>query len=61
MLHFSDNETIAKGDRLGKMRPLVDLLQVKYQELYCLGKSVVIDETLVSWRDRLISMNIPGH
>lgn len=54
MIHFNNNEEIERGDRLGKIRPLVDILQRKYQALYRPGENIVIDETLVPWRGRLI-------
>lgn len=54
MLHFCNNETIPAGDRLGKIQPLVDMLQRKFQALFCPGEDIVIDETLVPWRGRLI-------
>ncbi|KAJ8959732.1 hypothetical protein NQ314_006156, partial [Rhamnusium bicolor] len=33
MLHFNNNETDQRGDRLAKIQPLVDILQRKFQEL----------------------------
>lgn len=54
MLHFNNNETIQKGERTGKIQPLVNLLQRKCQELFYPGEEIVVDETLVPWRGRLI-------
>ncbi|KAJ8963691.1 hypothetical protein NQ314_005443 [Rhamnusium bicolor] len=47
MLHFNNNETAQRGDRLAKIQPLVDILQRKFQELMYPGEDIVIDETLV--------------
>jgi hypothetical protein len=33
-LHFSDNERAANGNRLSKIRPLENLLIVKFQEAF---------------------------
>jgi hypothetical protein len=52
--HFADNTRISRGDRLGKISPLFDKLVKKYQEVYTPGEDIVIDETLVPWRGRLI-------
>lgn len=54
MLHFNNNETIQKGDRLAKIQPLVTMLEKKFKELFFPGEDIVIDETLVPWRGRLI-------
>ncbi|XP_050299757.1 piggyBac transposable element-derived protein 4-like [Anthonomus grandis grandis] len=54
MVHFNDNKTIVPGKRLGKIKPLVDILKRKFQNLFCPGEFIVIDETLVPWRGRLI-------
>lgn len=54
LLHFSNNENIIPGDRLAKIQPLVDLLEIKYKNAFVPGEDYVIDETLVPWRGRLI-------
>lgn len=54
MLHFNNNETIQKGDRLAKIEPLCTVLERKFKELFFPGEDIVIDETLVPWRGRLI-------
>lgn len=54
LLHFNNNETIEQGHRLGKIKPLIDILQNKFQSLFYPGEDIVIDETLVPWRGRLI-------
>lgn len=54
LMHFNDNETMQNGDRLGKIQPLIDILQNKFQSLFQPDEDIVIDETLVPWRGRLI-------
>lgn len=34
LLHFSNNENMIPGDRLGKIKPLLDLLEVKYKNAF---------------------------
>ena len=46
--------SIARNDRLGKIRPLFDKLERKYKRIFTPGEHIVIDETLISWRERLI-------
>ena len=53
-IHFADNVTIDPTDRRAKILALVDLLQSKFQKLYTPEESIVIDESLVPWRGRLI-------
>lgn len=53
-LHFADNTKIVNGDRLGKIQPLLDSLLRNFQTVFTPGCDVVIDETLVPWRGRLI-------
>lgn len=53
-MHFSDNNSIVPGDRLGKIKPLLDMLQMRYQRIYVPGENIVIDETLIPWRGRLL-------
>ena len=53
-IHIVDNVTIDPTDRRAKIQALVDLLQSKFQELYTPEESIVIDESLLPWRGRLI-------
>ena len=53
-IHFVDNVTIDLTDQRAKIQALVDLLQSKFQELYTPEDSIVIDESLIPWRGRLI-------
>ena len=54
MIHFSNNEEIQQGDRLAKIQPLVELLQKNFQHFFTPDEDIVIDETLIPWRGRLI-------
>ena len=40
--YFADNPIIAEGDRLGKIFPLFNKLQKKYQEIFTPGENIVI-------------------
>ena len=53
-IHFANNEMIEPNDKLGKIQPLIDKLQDKFQKLYTPEDSIVIDESLVPWRGRLV-------
>jgi len=52
--HFANNVSIVRNDRLRKIRPLFDKLEGKYQKIFTSGEHIVIDETLIPWRGRLI-------
>ena len=54
LLHFNDNDTIKTGDRLAKIQPLLDVLEQNLKGMFCPGEDIVIDETLIPWRGRLI-------
>ena len=54
MIHFSDNAAAETGDRLAKILPLINILESNFKNLFCPEKDIVIDETLVPWRRRLI-------
>ena len=58
-LHFNDNEKAPKAndperDRLYKIRPLLDHMFEKFQEVYDLAQEVAIDESLLLWKGRLL-------
>ncbi|XP_055910454.1 piggyBac transposable element-derived protein 4-like [Eupeodes corollae] len=53
-IHFTDNTSIAAGDRIGKLKPLLDMLQTKFQRVIIPGENMVIDETVIPWRGRLV-------
>ncbi|KAJ8930175.1 hypothetical protein NQ314_017039 [Rhamnusium bicolor] len=53
-LHFTDNLTADKSDRLYKIQPLVNLLNNRFKELKKPGEVLSIDESMVPFRGRLI-------
>lgn len=53
-LHFANNEMMEEGSRLGKVLPLLNLLTDNYQKVFSPGEDIVVDETMVPWRGRLI-------
>ena len=57
-LHFNDNSQMAPAndpspDKLYKLRPLIDHLFEKFQEVYTPSQNVSIDESLLLWKGRL--------
>ncbi|XP_050518285.1 piggyBac transposable element-derived protein 4-like [Diabrotica virgifera virgifera] len=54
MWHFANNEHCEEGDRLGKIRFLVDSLNKKFKQVIFPDENVCIDETMVPFRGRLI-------
>ena len=59
--HFSNNETVAEGDRLHKLQSISDLLLQRFQDVFTPGKELSIDESMVLWRGRLVFRQyIPG-
>lgn len=57
-LHFNDNDNMPGRDepnpnQLYKIRPLVDHLFEKFQEVYTPSKQVCIDKSLLLWKGRL--------
>ena len=53
-IHFANNETIAQGDRLGKVQLLIRLVQKKFQDMYTPEEHVVDDKSLVSWQGQIV-------
>ena len=56
-LHFVDNSTVAppespEYDRLGKVRPVVEMLAGQVAAMYEPGKEVSIDEAMISFKGR---------
>ena len=56
-LHFVDNVTLVPRDspgydRLGKVRPLIDHLSKKFEELYQPHHEVAIDEAMIKFQGR---------
>ncbi|CAH1975477.1 unnamed protein product [Acanthoscelides obtectus] len=54
MWHFSDNNDCPEGDRLHKIKPLLDALVKKFQEIYTPGRTFCIDESVVPFQGRLL-------
>ena len=60
-LHFNDNGCNNGSNRLYKLQPLLDKLTDRYMSTYTPGPSVVIDESLIPFRGRLLFRQyIPG-
>ena len=53
-LHFSNNEESLPSNRLAKIATVLDLMNENFQSLYKPGEEVVINETLIPWRGRLV-------
>ncbi|XP_015185948.1 PREDICTED: piggyBac transposable element-derived protein 4-like [Polistes dominula] len=53
-LHFSNNEAIQQNNRLGKVLLLLQILTDNYQQIFLPGPEIVVDETIVPWRGRLL-------
>ena len=52
-LHFTDNEDQRReGDKLWKIRPVVDVLSKAFKSVYVPGKEIAIDESLFRYRGR---------
>lgn len=52
-LHFSDNETVDSNDRLRKVRPIINLWNEQFKEIYTPTEYVSIAESLMKYRGRL--------
>jgi hypothetical protein len=60
-LHFSNKENSDTSDRLYKIRPLLEIISKEIKNAIIPGKEVVIDESMVPWRGRLLFRQyIPG-
>lgn len=49
-LHFIDNETVSKEDKIRKVQSIVDYLNIRFQQLYILEENIVMDESLMKFR-----------
>jgi len=59
--HFSDNEKAPQGDRIYKIRDLIDRVVKNYHEIMEPGEYLAVDESMVPFRGRLIfKQYIPG-
>ncbi|XP_017765529.1 PREDICTED: piggyBac transposable element-derived protein 4-like [Eufriesea mexicana] len=52
-LHFLHNETADGSDRLRKVRPIINLWNEKFKEIYTPNEYVSIDESLMKYKGRL--------
>ncbi|XP_071050798.1 piggyBac transposable element-derived protein 4-like [Onthophagus taurus] len=53
MLHFSDNNELHVGDKLQKIRPIIELLRSRFKASMKPFKDLCIDESIVPWKGRL--------
>ena len=61
MLHFNDNENFEQDQRLYKIQPLLDMLTKSFKSVYSPGEKLVVDESLITFRGRLLFRQyIPG-
>lgn len=59
--HFSDNEKAPQGDRIYKIRDLIERVVKNYHETMEPGEYMAVDESMVPFRGRLIfKQYIPG-
>lgn len=52
-LHFSDNKTCRIEDPLNKIKDIMEEIISTFKSTIKLGKTVVIDESMILWRGRL--------
>ena len=53
VLHFSNKKTAESGNGLAKIQPLIDMLQINFQNLFRPEEDIVFDEIFVPWKGRL--------
>lgn len=53
-LHFSDNLTADRNDRIAKIRPIIDALNATFQKYYSPKEDICVDESQVPYRGRII-------
>nr|CAH7755187.1 unnamed protein product [Callosobruchus chinensis] len=54
MWHFSDNKSCPEGDRLYKVKPLLEKIIKNFQSVYTPGRTYCIDESIVPFQGRLV-------
>lgn len=54
MVHFTDNDTADKSDRIYKIRPLINALNENFKQYYGPKETVCVDESQVPFRGRII-------
>jgi len=59
--HFSDNKKAPGGDRIYKIRNIIDKILNRFQNVMEPGEVLAVDETMVPFRGRLLFRQyIPG-
>lgn len=53
-LHFSNNETANKSDRIFKIRPIIDMVKITFQKYYSPKEDICVDESQVPFRRRIV-------
>lgn len=53
-LHFSNNETANKSDRIFKIRPIIDMVNITFQKYYSPKEDICVDESQVPFRRRIV-------
>ena len=51
--HITNNKIANTNDKMNKIRPLFDLLALKFQNFYVLKQDITIDERMVKYTGRL--------
>ena len=54
MLHFNDNDTFEQNRRIHKIEPILEMLRNNFKSVYSPGEKLVVDESLVPFRGRII-------
>ena len=54
MLHFNDNDTFEQNRRIYKIEPILEMLRNNFKSVYSPGKKLVVDESLVPFKGRII-------
>ena len=61
MIHFVNNENANVGDRLYKIKPIIDKLKENYGKYYDPPETVCIDESIVPFRGRVVFRQYMKH
>ena len=49
IIHFCDNANIYSGDKCGKVRPLIELIQERCKKYGSLTKTIDVDESMIPY------------
>ena len=52
-LHFVNNNTVENTDKLCKIKPMINLFNKKFKEVYTMKEDISIDESLMKYKGRL--------